>query len=146
MKSRGWGVASGAVLVGLLLAGLCGCATTGKLALTDARIVPQKAPGGEEIVICVRVIDPQDIIAVVTATVREYPDISLDLNDDGQQGDKVAGDGVWSCAFEIPWGAPAGEYYWDFDAYDGDGTSIKVEGEAGEEENLTAEAVLEIVL
>ena len=145
MKSRGWTVASSAVLVGLLLGGLCGCATTAKPALTEARIVPPKVSAGEEIVICVRVIDPQGVVAAVITTVREFPDISFDLNDEGQEGDKVASDGVWSYTFELPWEAPPGEYNWDFEAYDADGNLMKVTGKGGEEEALTAEAVLEIL-
>jgi len=111
----------------------------------DAMSDSAKLSPGDESIICVRVIDTQGVVAAVTATVREYRAISLDLNDSGEQGDEVAGDGVWSFAFDVPYEASAGEYNWDFEAFDADGDPVKVTTEEGGEEPLIAEASVEVV-
>jgi len=145
MSSRRWTMLGSVAIAGLVLALVGGCATTKQPALIDAKLVPAKVSPGEDTTICVTVIDPQGIVDVVTATVREYPEISFDLNDNGEEGDKVAGDGVWSYAMEVPGEAPPGEYNWDFEAYDADGNLIKVTGEGGEIVPLTAEAGVEVL-
>jgi len=133
--------------IGLILMVLVvstGCAQQ-RLAMMDARSDPAKLSPGDESIICVRVIDTQGVVAAVTATVREYRAISLDLNDSGEEGDKVAGDGVWSIAFDVPYEASAGEYNWDFEAFDANGNPVKVTTKEGGEEPLTAEASIEVV-
>lgn len=144
MASRTWTVWGSAALVGLSLVLFSGCATTKQPALTEAKIVPARLAPGEGAVICVRVIDPEGVIDVVTATVREYAEIALDLEDNGAEGDQVAGDGVWTVAVEVPGGAPPGQYTWGFEAYDTGGNLIKVTTETGETITLTAEASVEI--
>ena len=131
-------------LILIVLVVITGCAQQ-RLAMMDARSDPAKLSPGDESLICVRVIDMQGVVAAVTTTVREYPAISLDLNDSGEEGDKVAGDGVWSIAFDIPYEASPGEYNWDFEAFDADGDPVKVTTEEGGEEPLTAEASVEVV-
>ena len=56
-----------------------------RLAMVDARSEPAELSPGDESIICVRVIDTQGVVAAVTATVREYSAISLDLNDSGEE-------------------------------------------------------------
>ncbi|MHC4500067.1 MAG: hypothetical protein ACYS21_13240 [Planctomycetota bacterium] len=121
-----------------------GCAQQ-RLAMMDARSDPAKLSPGDESIICVRVIDTQGVVAAVTATVREYNPISLDLNDSGEEGDEVAGDGVWSIAFEVPGEADTGQYNWDFEAFDDNSDPVKVTTEKGAEEPLTAEAPVEVL-
>jgi len=130
-------------LILMVLVVITGCAQ--QLAMMDARSDPAKLSPGDESLICVKVIDTQGVVAAVTATVREYPAISLDLNDSGEEGDKVAGDGVWSFAFDVPYEASSGEYNWDFEAFDADGDPVKVTTKEGGEEPLTAEASVEVV-
>ncbi len=130
-------------LILMVLVVITGCAGQ-QLAMMDARSDPAKLSPGDESIICVRVIDTQGVVAAVTATVREYPAISLDLNDSGEEGDKVAGDGVWSIAFDIPYEAPPGEYNWDFEAFDADGDPVKITTKEGGEEPLIAEAAIEV--
>jgi hypothetical protein len=113
--------------------------------MMDAGSEPAKFSPGDETIVSVRIIDTQGVVAEVTATVREYPSISLDLNDSGEEGDKVTGDGVWSIAFEVPSEASAAEYNWDFEAFDANGDPVKVTTEEGSEEPLTAEALVEVV-
>jgi len=122
----------GLILMVLVLS--TGCAQQ-RLAMTDAMSEPAELSGGDK--------NTQGAVAEVTATVREASDIILILNDSGEDGDKVAGDGVWSLAFEVPGGAPAGEYNWDFEAFDANGDPVKVTTAGGEP--LTAEASVEVV-
>jgi hypothetical protein len=132
------------VLILMVLVVINGCAQQ-RLEMIDAKVDPAQLPPGDETIISVKVIDTQCVVAAVTATVREYPAISLDLNDSGDDGDKVAGDGVWSIAFEVPGEASPGQYNWDFEAFDADGDVVKVTTEQGGEEPLAAEAPVEVV-
>jgi hypothetical protein len=142
MKSGKWAILC-AVAVVVLVAG-AGCARQ-RLAMMDARSDPAKLSPGDDGLILVRVIDTQGVVAAVTATVREYPTMVLDLNDAGTEGDKVAGDGIWSFAVEVPGGAPAGVYNWDFAAYDANGNPVKVTTKEGAEKSLIAETAVEIL-
>jgi len=130
-------------LILMVLVVITGCAQQ-RLAMMDARSDPAKLSPGDESIISVRVIDKQGVVAAVTATVREYRAISLDLKDSGEEGDEVAGDGVWSFAFDVPYEA-SGEYNWDFEAFDANSDPVKVTTEEGGEEPLTAEASVEVV-
>jgi hypothetical protein len=145
MISRSKVTVCGVAFVGLVLALVTGCATTKQPALVDAKLVPAKVSPGEETVVQVKLVDPQGIVSVVVATVREYPEISFDLNDSGEYGDAVPGDSIWSYAMEVPGEAPPGEYNWDFEAYDADGNLVKIAGDGGEMAPLTAEASVEIL-
>ena len=127
-------------LILMVLVVSAGCAQQQQLAMMDARSDPAEFSPGDETIVSVRVIDTQGVVAEVTATVREYSDIILVLNDSGEEGDKVAGDGVWSLAFDVPGGAGAGQYNWDFEAFDANGDSVKVATADGGAEPLTAEA------
>ncbi|MHC4132322.1 MAG: choice-of-anchor X domain-containing protein [Planctomycetota bacterium] len=131
-------------LILLMLVLISGCASQ-RLEMIDAKIDPPKASPGDESVISVKVIDTKGVVAAVTVTVREYPEVVMDLKDNGQQGDTVAGDGVWSIAFDIPYEAPEGEYNWDFEAFDADGNPVKITTKEGSEKLLTAEAPVELV-
>jgi hypothetical protein len=126
-------------LILMVLVVSAGCAQQ-RLAMIDARSDPAEFSPGDETIVSVRVIDTQCVVAAVTATVREAPSIILDLNDSGEEGDKVAGDGVWSLAFDVPGGAGAGQYNWDFEAFDSNGDPVMVTTADGGAEPLTAEA------
>jgi hypothetical protein len=130
-------------LILMVLVASAGCAQQ-QLAMTDAMSDPARLSPGDELIISVRVIDTRGLVAEVTATVREHPDIILVLNDSGDQADKVAGDGVWSVAFDVPYGASAGEYHWDFEAFDANGDPVKVATATGTAEPLTAEAPVSV--
>jgi hypothetical protein len=123
---------------------ITGCAQQ-RLEMIDAMSEPAKFSPGDQTIVSVRVIDTEGVVAEVTATVREYSAISLGLNDSGKEGDEVAADGLWSIAFEVPGEADAGEYNWDFEAFDANGDPVKVTTEEGGDEPLTAEASVEVV-
>ena len=131
-------------LILMVLVVITGCAQQ-RLAMVDAMSDPAELSPGDDSLISVRVIDPEGVVAEVTATVREYTPISLPLNDSGEEGDELAGDGVWSFAFRSPGEAGDGEYNWDFEAFDADGDTVMVTTEEGIEEPLTAEAPVEVV-
>jgi hypothetical protein len=131
-------------LILMVLVVISGCAQQ-RLAMMDAKVNPAEPSPGDKTIISVRFIDTQGVIAAVTATVREERTIILDLNDSGQDGDKVASDGVWSIAFDVPYEADAGQYHWDFEAFDDNDDPVKVTTEAGGEELLTAEASVEVL-
>ncbi len=131
-------------LILMVLVVITGCAGQ-RLAMVDAMSDPAEFSSGDETIVSVRVIDTQCVVAAVTATVREYTSIILDLNDSGEEGDKIAGDGVWSFAFRIPGEAGAGEYNWDFEAFDDNGDPVKVATADGGAEPLIAEASVEVV-
>ena len=136
----------GVAFVGLVVALVSGCATTAQQpALSDAKVVPAEASPGDKTLVQVKLVDPQGLVSVVVAPVREFPQISFDLKDNRENGDAVAGDGIWSHAMEIPPVAPAGEYTWDFEAYDADINALEVTGEDGETVPLTAEATAEVL-
>jgi hypothetical protein len=144
MKSGKWTILRGVAVVVLVLGAFSGCART-RLAMMDARSDPAKLAPGDEGLICVRVMDTEGVVAAITATVREYPTMVLDLNDNGEDGDAIAGDGIWSFAVEVPDAALAGVYNWDFAAFDASGNPVKVTTEEGGEEPLDAETAVEIV-
>ena len=131
-------------LILMVLVVSAGCAQQ-QLAMIDAGSDPAEFSPGDETIVSVRVIDTQCVVAAVTATVREYSAISLDLNDNGEEPDKVAGDGVWSFAFDVPGEAGPGQYNWDFEAFDADGDPVMVTTADGGEEALTAEASVLVV-
>jgi len=131
-------------LIFMALVVFSGCAGQ-RLEMIDAKLNPADLAPGDKTIISVRVIDTQSVVAAVTATVREYSSVSVDLNDKGERGDKVSGDGVWSIAFDVPYEAPYGEYYWDFEAFDENGDPVKITTEQGEEKPLAAEALVEVV-
>lgn len=131
-------------LILMVLVVSAGCAQQ-QLAMMDAKSEPGKFAAGARTIVSVRVADTEGVVAKITATVREYTAFVLDLNDGGEDGDKVAGDGVWSVSFDVPYEADAGEYHWDFEAFDADGDPVKVTTDEGDAVPLTAEAAVEVV-
>jgi hypothetical protein len=83
----------GFVLILLVL--IIGCSGT-KLAMDEAMVDPPIVNAGDQALIIVKITDKEKVVNKVTATVREYPEIVLDLSDAGENGDEVSGDGTWS--------------------------------------------------
>jgi hypothetical protein len=131
---------TGLILMALAL--MLGCAGQ-RLMMMDAMMDPVKVSPGDVATVRVKVVDTKGVVAFVTATVREAPDIALDLNDNGEEGDEVAGDGIWSMEVDVPWDAPAGKYNWDFEAFDADRVPVYITVE-GKETLLTAEAEVQV--
>ena len=137
MKMTGLG------LISIILLVITGCSGK-RLAMMDAMSDPGKVAPGEATILQVKVDDPFKVVSEVTATVREYPEIVLDLNDNGENGDKIAKDGVWSYHIDVPDDTQTGIYNWDFKALDSKGILLKVTNDEGKDEPLNATTVLEI--
>ena len=86
--------------------------------MVDPEVMPAKVFAGERATLCVKVIDTRGVIELVCAKVTEYPEVSVELNDDGKEGDEVDGDGIWSGTIEIPAEYPPAVLNWDFLASD----------------------------
>jgi hypothetical protein len=116
------------------------------LSLQEAAITPAQAKAGEAVVLTVKVCDPDDTVDTLAASVGGK---DVDLNDNGANGDAVAGDGVWSAAMEVPAGATAGAYAVKITAYDAFGYPVSMPGPPSEGSDkakppLTAEAVVNV--
>lgn len=132
---------TGIVLLSMLM--VMGCSGT-KLALEKARVDPSMLAPGDQAVIIINVIDKDSVVANVTATVVEYPDIVLNLNDNGENGDKVSGDGIWSYQIEVPGETDPGIYKFKFDAYDKNGKKLKITNDDGNIVPISAETAVEV--
>jgi len=132
------------VQAAIVASAIAGCAT-GKIAFTRATVVPAEVSLGKSSILCVSITDPREMVDSVIATVREFPEMEVELFDDGEEGDRVAGDGIWSFRIEVPMTAPPGTYHFDIRAYAGDGTEISVKSGTGEHIPLSAEAAFTIV-
>jgi hypothetical protein len=122
---------------------LISCSGT-KLAMEEAMVDPPKVEAGDQAIITVKVVDKDVVVDRVTATVREYPEIVLELSDKGENGDKTIGDGIWSYQIDVPWETNPGVYNWDFNAYDKEGKKLKITNDDGNEVPIGAETAVEV--
>jgi len=74
---------------------------------------------GEKGILSVNVIDTESKIARISMVVREYPEYIYELNDNGENGDVRAKDGIWSAEVNVPIEA-YGKYNLDCVLYDSD--------------------------
>ena len=129
------------LLASLTVAGLvaaAGCSSSVKL--IGAKAEPQVLrPGGKGKVIVV-LKGAYKKVGLVQATVREYPEYTIRLNDQGRMGDEKAGDGIWSYEFPVPYDAPARKYHLDVTVKDKEGNIIKF----GQAEGPATTIVVEI--
>ena len=99
---------------------------------------------GEIGMVAVNVTDTEGKIARIEVVPRGYPDYIFEINDKGLEGDKVAGDDIWSIEINVPFDAPYGKYYLDCTAYDSEGKPIMKKTEAGEETTIILTIVLNV--
>ena len=123
---------------------LSGCSSH-KLSLSDVEFFPDKVSKGEKILLTVKVEDSEDMISSILAVVRRDKSYRLELNDNGEDGDKEADDGVWSVESRVPRNAPARTYKMDFYALDADGNKIMKVEEDGSENTLSAVASVTVI-
>jgi len=128
----------------LIIVVIIGCSQT-RLAMMDAGIDPAKLSPGDELIVRVKIVDTKGVVTLVKATVLEYRELSLELNDSGMNGDELANDGVWSLATAVPYEADPGEYHLEFEAFDVSGTAVKVITKEGSEVPLSAEVSVEVL-
>jgi len=74
---------------------------------------------GEKGILSVNVIDTESKIARISMVVREHPEYIYELNDNGENGDVRAKDGIWSAEANVPIEA-YGKYNLDCVLYDSD--------------------------
>ncbi|NLN94478.1 MAG: hypothetical protein GX130_14420 [Candidatus Hydrogenedens sp.] len=117
-------------LVALLL--LTGCNTLSSAPqITKAAITPEVLRPGDTAIITMHIHDRSGIVNRVEGVVLESPPITFKLNDDGQDPDEKANDGIWSMQVHVPFQAPPGEFRLEFTAYGKDGTPISVRDRDG---------------
>lgn len=68
---------------------------------TEIKTEPENPVAGTSLKLSAKIIDNLNIVDTVSASVFGTS-ISFDLKDDGQNGDEVAGDGIWTGNFDLP--------------------------------------------
>lgn len=74
---------------------------------------PVAVEAGGRILLSVKFEGLQNAVLMVSASFREATNLNYWLNDDGNNGDEIAGDNIWSCGVEIPGNVPAGQFHFD---------------------------------
>lgn len=126
---------------------LAGCNSLGGVPeFIGSSISPEALHPGDTALITISVKDKNAIVAAVEGVIDEEPSRKLKLHDDGEEGDKKAGDGMWSLAVQVPLQAPAGTFNLTFTAYRADGVAVPIRGDDGTVDTLTTHIPLTIVL
>jgi methionine-rich copper-binding protein CopC len=113
------------MLLSMLLA--AGCNTfSGAPHLRDTAIDPAQLKPGDRALITVKVSDRHKLIKRIEGKIKEEPQITLTLNDKGENGDVKKDDGIWSLEVDVPAQAPAGDFVVEFTAYGRDGHPVPV--------------------
>ncbi|MDZ7374843.1 MAG: hypothetical protein ONB23_12875 [candidate division KSB1 bacterium] len=103
-----------------------GLACAARLKLVSAKAEPVVLSPGQKGRIEVAFAGAKARVGSVQAVVREYPEYTIRLNDEGRMGDAVAGDGIWSYEFPVPFDAPAQKYHVDIVVKDKAGKVLKL--------------------
>lgn len=93
------------------------------IALQNPAAEPASVKAGAAVVVRTEVIDQQNAIDTLAATLGKT-NVTVDLHDNGEQGDTTAADGVWSGTLTVPPETRAGAYEIAILAYDGNGDPI----------------------
>jgi len=110
----------------IILAVILGCAS--QLAVKEIWVEPKESAPGDNATIFVVLKGSANKVSKIIATVREATDLYFPLNDEGKEGDKKAGDNIWSSQVVVPWEADSGIYHLDFSVYDKEGNELVTEG------------------
>ena len=117
---------------------MSGCSSS--LKMVSAKADPSTLSPGQKGKIIVVFKGAKGKVGVVQAVVREYPEYTIRLNDEGRMGDEKAGDGIWTYEFPVPYDAPAQKYHVDIIVKDKEGNVIKL----GQAEGPAATVVVEV--
>lgn len=98
------------------------------LELTDASVTPSAAKAGDSVLITVRVSDPEGKVDTLAVTLGDQ---SLDLYDNGSQGDQTANDGIWSRTVPLPADLAEGAHTLALTAFDVNGNAVAKETPSG---------------
>lgn len=93
------------------------------IALNNPLAVPAAAPPGAAVRMTVEVVDMENAIDTLAATLNAAG-VTVDMFDNGQNGDVAAGDGVWSAMLPLPGDLPLGPYEVTMLPYDANGAPI----------------------
>jgi hypothetical protein len=113
-------------------------------ALMNVIIEPQVSKAGQPVRLMVTVQDPNHEIDTLAAEI-DGTGVSVDLFDNGMNGDAVVGDGIWSGTALLPSDLRAGDYTVSFQAFDGKGNAIEVTGADGAKHPLRLEGKLTLL-
>lgn len=119
------------IVVLLIVLGF-GCATSRQPVMSEAQISPPELKPEESALLAVKIKDKYGIVKKVEGVVREDPRIKLELHDDGKNGDKKAGDGIWSLRVDVPFHAAPGQFTVDITAYNSKGDPVVVRNKEGD--------------
>ena len=93
----------------------------GKTCLVSVKTVAIQTPAvkrGESAILTVRFEGPSNQVISVKAVVREAPQNIYVFNDNGRNGDDLAGDNIWTTRLDVVLNADPGEYHLDIRAFD----------------------------
>ena len=93
------------------------------LALQDLKVDPAAAKAGQNILITVKVSDPDHVVDTVAATIDGMPG-SGELDDKGARGDATPGDSIWSAAVALHPQLPPGEHAITVSAFGANGAPV----------------------
>jgi len=131
-------------MAAFLLTVLGGCNTlSGVPAIVRAEVQPATLKPGDAMRLEVEVKDKHALVTRVQGEVKEDPQRTFALRDDGAAPDAKARDGIWTLAGVVPPNAPVGTFHLVFTAYSGKKTTVPVRRE-GHTEPLQAEAVVTV--
>lgn len=109
-----------------------------------AAISPSDLMPGDMALITIEPNDKDGIIHRIEGVIQEDPRFPLELNDEGRDGDEVAGDGIWSLQVDVPALALGGTYTVEFTAYRRDGTPVPIRDKEGNVAPLSTVIPIEI--
>ena len=81
--------------------------------ISDLKVNPSSGPSGTVYTISVRIVrpqDPRDLVAVLHQLREGVEPIDVPIHDDGQEGDAVKGDGIYTGRSSVPGTATKGTH------------------------------------
>ncbi len=113
------------------------------LELLDAKADPAAVKPGGNVLLTVKVSDPDHVVDTVAATVDGTPG-STELYDNGTQGDAAAGDGIWSATLTVAPQTAPGEHAVNVAAFNTGGNPVMKTTEGGPAAPLTAQVKITV--
>jgi len=112
---------------GILLLTGCASVPTKPVAFDTLWVEPNPVQSGNRVYIRVKVEDPGHVVQGIRASLLPDRSFSVVLNDQGQLGDRLAGDGEWGVYVDVAGAASAGIYPWEIELQDNKGQVIELE-------------------
>jgi len=105
---------------------------------------PDVARAGDKVWLSILVLNGVGVVDTVSATVNETGR-QIELYDNGEHGDPIAGDGQWSAEVVMNPDLPAGRYPLTILAFNANGQPVTVDNEDGGSRELSQTVTLEVV-